>query len=236
MHSVMIIEDAESDRARFRAALKNESEFLIVAEAEDARSGHSLALEHHPAIIVLDMGLPDHSGLSILPLLLLDSPRAVVLMTSQNENPLYVREAFRRGAGGFLPKNDIESRFIEALRTISGGGRFTSDASTARVLEAMEPDVPGATHWSRFPPRLKEVAYLGTLDLNAREIGEYLGISPRTVESYRSEIMMRTHSANLGELNAFVLAQIDPWKLTLLNGLLSAGRLLGKSARSSSRR
>lgn len=223
MHTILVIEDYESDRERIRRILSDSSKFRIVAEAEDGRTGFALARKKRPSIVLLDFGLPDVPGLWMLPALRALDEDVVVLMISGGAPQRYVGSAFSSGCDGFLPKFRLESHLVAALESVAAESRFFAGPDVVGEADsdlALESRTVG---WTRIPQRGRQAAYLGALGLTTSEIAKAMAITNRGVEAHRASLIGRLGLANLSELHRFAKDCIDPMKLSIQAAIVAEG-------------
>src|SRR5690606_13373067 len=125
MSTVLIVDDAELFRAALAAAVK-EAGFEVVATAADAMAAVSLAREHQPDLILLDVLMPGMSGLEVVPTIVAEAPKSAVVLLTSSESSEDLLAAVKAGARGYLTKETPLDRLVSALRDIEAGGAATS--------------------------------------------------------------------------------------------------------------
>lgn len=212
------------DHALFREGLKyilGQSPGLTVAgEARTATEGLRLVAEAAPDLILLDMSLPDRSGLSFLADLRRDQPRLPVVVVSMLSKAEHVVSAFQAGANGYVTKESAADRLLEGVRIVLEGSFYVDPSVSGNVLELLiEAERREKTLDSRYgtlSQREQEVMRLLAQGVSTRDIGARLFISPKTVDNHRARIMRKLglestvdivrSAAKLG------LIEIDSWK------------------------
>src|SRR5207248_6243993 len=107
-----------------------------VGEAGSARDAVFQARALKPDVILLDVVMPEQTGLDVLPQLKHENPDAKVLVLSMQDDPRYVREAFGAGASGYVLKEAADAEVVAAIREVAAGGRYVNPALGARLVTA----------------------------------------------------------------------------------------------------
>ena len=203
---VLIVDDHAVVRAGLRLLIDAETDLETVGEAGDARSAVFEARSTKPDVILMDVVMPDQSGLEVLPTLLYEQPEAKVLILSMQDDPRYVREAFAAGASGYVLKEAADSEVVGAIREVAGGGRYVHPELGARLIDA---DAAAARRAEEDPlsEREREVLRLLALGHTNQEIAKTLYISVRTAETHRAHIMQKLRLGSRAELVRYALAE-----------------------------
>jgi DNA-binding NarL/FixJ family response regulator len=133
---VLIVDDHAVVRAGLRLLIDGQDDLEAVGEAGTAREAILEARAVKPDVILLDVVMPDKSGLEAIPALLHEHPEAKVLMLSMQDDPQYVREAFSSGASGYVLKEAADVELVAAIREVSRGGRYVHPELGARLITA----------------------------------------------------------------------------------------------------
>jgi DNA-binding NarL/FixJ family response regulator len=202
---VLLVDDHAVVRAGLRRVLEAEPDMEVVGEAGTARDAVLEARATKPDVILLDIVMPDESGVDVLPRLLKEAPGAMVLVLSMQDDPQYVREAFAAGASGYVLKEAADSEVVGAAREVAAGGRYLHPALGARVISAEE-EARAATEADPLSDREREVLRLLALGHTNQEIAKMLYISVRTTETHRAHIMQKLRLKTRAELVRYALA------------------------------
>ena len=133
---VLVVDDHAVVRTGIRLLLAQEDDLEPVGEAGTARDAIFAARTAKPDVILLDVMMPDASGLDVLPQLLHEHPEAKVLVLSMQDDPRYVREAFAAGASGYVLKEAADVEVVSAVREVARGGRYVHPELGARLIAA----------------------------------------------------------------------------------------------------
>jgi two-component system, NarL family, response regulator NreC len=203
---VLIVDDHAVVRSGLRLVLEAEEDVEPVGEAGTAREAifQNRALE--PDVILLDVVLPDQSGLDAIPTLLHERPETKVLVLSMQDDPQYVRQAFAAGASGYVLKEAADTEVVAAVREVANGGRYVHPELGARLVAA-ETEAAKRAEEDPLSDREREVLRLLALGHTNQEIAKQLYISVRTAETHRAHIMQKLRLSSRAELVRHALAQ-----------------------------
>jgi two-component system, NarL family, response regulator NreC len=203
---VLIVDDHAVVRAGLRMLIDAEDDLETVGEAGDAREAIFEARSTEPDVILMDIVMPDQSGLEVLPKLLHEHPETKVLILSMQDDPRYVREAFASGASGYVLKEAADTEVVGAIREVARGGRYVHPELGARLIEADAAAVRRAEE-DPLSQREREVLRLLALGHTNQEIAKKLYISVRTAETHRAHIMQKLRLGSRAELVSYALEQ-----------------------------
>jgi two-component system response regulator NreC len=203
---VLIVDDHAVVRAGLKLLVDSEDGFEAIGEAGNARDAIFEARSLKPDIVLLDVVMPDQSGLEIIPQLLKESPEVKVLVLSMQDEPRYVAEAFEAGASGYVLKEAADAELVAAIREVAGGGRYVHPKLGARLVAAATEERKRAEE-DPLSDREREVLRLLALGHTNQEIARQLYISVRTAETHRAHIMQKLRLASRAELVRYALVQ-----------------------------
>ena len=203
---VLIVDDHAVVRSGLRMLLDANDDIEVVGEAGTARDAVFRARELNPAVILLDVTMPDQSGIEVLPQLLHEQPDMKVLILSMQDDPRYVREAFGAGASGYVLKEAADTEVVAAVREVARGGRYVNPELGARLVAA-EADAERRAQADPLSDREREVLHLLALGHTNQEIAKELFISVRTAETHRAHIMQKLALQSRAELVRYAIAQ-----------------------------
>ena len=203
---VLIVDDHAVVRSGLRLLLAAEEDIEPVGEAGSARDAIFQARALKPDVILLDIVMPEQTGLDVLPQLMHESPDVKVLILSMQDEPRYVREAFAAGASGYVLKEAADNEVVAAVREVAGGGRYVNPALGARLVAA-ETEAERLADEDPLSDREREVLRLLALGHTNQEIAKRLYISVRTAETHRAHIMQKLRLQTRADLVQYALAQ-----------------------------
>jgi len=203
---VLIVDDHAVVRSGIRLLLAREDDLEPAGEAGSGREAIFEARSVKPDVILMDVVMPDGSGLEFIPPLLKEHPETRVLMLSMQDDPRYVREAFAAGASGYVLKEAADVEVVQAIREVARGGRYVHPELGARLIAA---DAAAARRAEEDPlsDREREVLRLLALGHTNQEIAKQLYISVRTAETHRAHIMQKLKLSSRAELVRYAISQ-----------------------------
>ncbi|MBI2795267.1 MAG: response regulator transcription factor [Gemmatimonadetes bacterium] len=214
---LLIVDDHAVVRQGIRHVLEAEEGFEIVAEAANADEAIARVASDRPDVILLDITMPGRSGLDAVRPLLEAAPAVRILMLSVHDAAEYVLRAVRAGAHGYVRKDTTPADLRAAIRAVHAGGGFFSPEVAGRLTSALREGAPvaterGAQAIGSLTAREREVLTRIAGGQPNKEVAAALGISVRTVEAHRDNLMRK-----LGIRSAAALT-----RLAIESGLLGA--------------
>ncbi len=205
MIRIVVADDHAIVRAGIRSLLLNAGDLMLVAEVADGRAAVDAVVRYRPDVLLLDLTMPELNGLEVISRAIAASPRTGVLVLSMHAAPDFVRPALRAGARGYVVKGSGLDDLVQAIRTVAGGGRFL-DSNAAAVAEAdqMDPRRP-ADDLDRLTLREREILQLVAEGHTNKAIGERLGLSAKTVDVHRTNVMKKLDLHSAQALTRFAL-------------------------------
>jgi len=203
---VLIVDDHAVVRAGLKLLLDAEDDLEPVGEAGTARDAIFEARSTKPDVVLLDVVMPDQSGLDVLPQLLHERPETKVLVLSMQDDPQYVRAAFAAGASGYVLKEAADTEVVQAIREVARGGRYVHPELGARLVSA-ETEAARRADEDPLSDREREVLRLLALGHTNQEIAKQLYISVRTAETHRAHIMQKLRLSSRAELVRYALTE-----------------------------
>lgn len=183
---VLVVDDHAVVRAGIRALVSSEPDLEVVDEAGDASEGLRLAKRWTPDVAMVDLSMPGPQGVELIERLRAHVPRTRILVLSMHTARASVRAALAAGAHGYVVKGAGLDDLAVALRTVASGERFLDPM----VSEAAEDEQPEGGVTS-LTAREREVFVRVAAGRTNREIGAELGVSPKTVDVHRSNLMRK---------------------------------------------
>jgi two-component system invasion response regulator UvrY len=188
--SILLADDHPVVRQGYRRVLEHQSNFRVIAEADDAASAYSAFKQHSPDVVVLDISMPGASGLEAIRNIKSRDVRARILVFSMHAEALLVRAAFDAGAGGYVTKSNEPSVLIRAIRSVARGEIAMSD-DIARVL-AEESLMPSRSTLAHLAEREVEILRQFAAGFTKEQIASNLNLSVKTVQNYHYVIKAKT--------------------------------------------
>lgn len=203
---VLLADDHRVIREALRLALARETDLDVVAEAGTAQEAIQLARSAAPDVVVLDIGLPDLSGMEVAARLRRMDPAPRIVALSAQTDKRFVGEMLRAGAEAYVTKSSAGSELVRAIRAVAAGRNYFCP----EVADALAAEVR-AGHADAAEPRLgrreREVLRLIAAGLRSSEIADRLHIAPATVEVHRRNIMRKLELHSVVELTKYAIRE-----------------------------
>lgn len=207
---VFLVDDHQLVRDGIKALLAGIPDIRISGEANSGAELLKAIEESSPSIILMDISLPDMSGIELTRLLSKSHPGIRILILSMYTNEDFVFNAMKAGARGYLPKNTSRSELLDAIYTIKDGHEFFSESISKVILksflrQATQPEGSAEGDHRLLTNREQEILKLFAEGFNNKEISHRLKISIRTVESHKSHIIKKLGLKSTVEMVKFAI-------------------------------
>jgi two-component system response regulator DevR len=203
---VLLVDDSEMVRTGLRTLLGTEASIEVVGEAANVATGVDAAARLKPDVILLDIRLPDGTGIEACRQIRHRAPESRVLMVTSVIDDSVVDDSIRAGAHGYLLK-EIDGRgLVNAVRDVAAGKSILDPAITARVIQLVKGSGAGRNALDVLSPQEKRVLALIVDGLTNKEVGAKLELSEKTVKNYLSTIFEKLHVTRRAEA-AVIYAQ-----------------------------
>ena len=205
--NVLLADDHPVVRRGLHTLLSSDQGFRVVGEAADGAETLRLVEELKPEIVVLDISMPEHNGLDVTRKLRRDSPDVKVVVLTMHFAEEVARECLRAGARAYVLKSDADEDLLEAVRAVRDDRPFF----TPRIKDIFylgplpcSPSAPrgpdGEIPIERLTRREQEIVKMLCEGLSNKEVASHVGISTRTVESHRNNIMHKLQISAFSDL------------------------------------
>jgi two-component system, NarL family, invasion response regulator UvrY len=188
--SILLVDDHPVVRQGYRRVLENQSDFRVVAEADNAAGAYAAFKTHAPDVVVMDISMKGASGLEAMRNIRSRDDRARILVFSMHSEAALVRTAFNAGASGFVTKSSEPAALIQAIRSVARGERAMSDD----IAHALAEDSlnPSQSMLERLGEREIEILRQLAAGSTADQIAENLNLSLKTVQNYHYMVKAKT--------------------------------------------
>jgi len=203
--SVLLVDDHTVVRNGVRLMLGTASDIQVTGEAETAQEALDLVQHQDFNVALVDIALPDRSGLDLLKLIRVKKPALPVLMLSMYSEEIYALRALKHGAAGYLTKNSPTATLVGAIRKAAAGGKYISPA-LAEQFACNVGGSPTVSHEALSDRELEVLKLLVSGDSLAA-IAKTLHLSPNTVTTYRSRNCNKLRLKSNAELTRYALEQ-----------------------------
>lgn len=188
---VLLVDDHVVVRAGLRAVLSMAKDIEVVSDAASGREAVALATRIKPDVVVMDISMGEPNGLAVTPEVLAASPSSRVLILTMHGEEEYLTAALRAGASGYLVKSAATRELVDAVRSVARGDVYVQPAAArvlARRLRDSESGAEDRSRLDKLSDRERDVLRLVAEGYSAPDIAARLGISAKTVDTYRHRI------------------------------------------------
>ncbi len=193
MTTIVLADDHHVVRQGLRVLLEAEPNFSVVGEAAEGLAVIEMVERLKPNVLIVDVMMPGVNGLEVTRQVRQRSPETRVVILSMYANEAYVLEALRIGAAGYVLKGANAAALIQAVREVAAGRRYLSPPLTDHAIEAYLQKAQAAPldRYETLTTREREVLHLTAEGYSHSETAARLGISPRTAETHRANLMRK---------------------------------------------
>jgi DNA-binding NarL/FixJ family response regulator len=196
---ILLADDHSVVRRGLKGLLESRKGWKVCAEASDGRAAVAEAKRHRPDVAILDIGMPELNGVEVARQIRAASPLTEVLILSAHGSEKLAREIFDAGGRGYLVKEDADQDLLAAVDAVrQHRPYFTRKLSdwVARQMQESDGKVPRG----RLTPREREIVQLLAEGKSNKEAAALLGISVKTIETHRANIMLKLNVHSITEL------------------------------------
>jgi DNA-binding NarL/FixJ family response regulator len=187
--SVFLADDHRILRDGLRMLLEAQRDIRVAGEADDGRQAVSGILSTRPDIVLMDITMPELNGIEATRHIQEELPATKVVILSVHGDSEHVYRAFQAGARGYLLKESAGPEVVEAVRAVQSGRRYLSHKLIQAGLDEYIYERQKRSPIDQLSGREREVCQLTVEGNTSAAIAEKLGLSPKTVETYRSRVM-----------------------------------------------
>jgi DNA-binding NarL/FixJ family response regulator len=207
---ILLADDHELTRSGLRYLLEKREDWSVCGEASNGRMAVQMAERLRPDVAILDMSMPELNGLEATRLILKKQPQLKILIFTMHETERVIVDVMEAGARGVVLKSDVGENIVAAVESVSKGRRFFTSRVAETVVEAYlskrsDGEKDGALNQFILTTREREVVQLLAEGRSNKEVADRLGISARTAEGHRSEIMRKLKLSSLADLVRFAI-------------------------------
>ncbi len=204
--SIMIVDDHAIIREGLKMIFESQGDMIITCMAADGRDAISKAESIRPQVIVMDIAMPGLNGIEATRIIREKLPSVKVVILSMHNNLEHIFRAMQAGAHGYILKESAGSEIVKAVRAVMKGHRYFGKGVEVPP-EKRNPDNTGhcKSPLDSLSPRELEVLQLVAEGKTSVEIAKTLSLSPKSVETYRSRLMLKLGIGNIPALVKFAL-------------------------------
>ncbi len=219
--TILIVDDHPLVREGLISILKSAAGYEVVGQAGNARNAIRMVKNLKPDLVLLDLALPDKSGIELSREIRNISPPTRILIVSMHSKVEYIVKAFQAGATGYMVKESATEKLLQGIDRVVNGEYFMDGSVSHRVVEKLmqtsekEMKITDAAY-ETLTPREQEITVLLAEGYSAKETAAKLFISPKTVENHITSIMNKLGIHSTLELVRYAarlgLIDVDLWK------------------------
>ncbi len=209
--SVLIVDDHPITRQGLAQLINFESDLAVCGEADGVKQARAKIDELNPDLVLLDITLPDGSGLEVIKDTLAVHPQCQILVISMHEESLYAERVLRAGGRGYVMKQEGGKKIMDAIRKVLSGKIYLSESMASRVLESLSggPSSQEQGPLQTLTDREFEVFELVGAGKSTKAIADHLHLSGKTVEVHRLNIKRKLGLKTAGDLVSFAIRWVE---------------------------
>jgi DNA-binding NarL/FixJ family response regulator len=198
----MIVDDHPLARRGLARLVTRSEEFDVVGEADDVESALANFEEIHPDLMVIDISLKNGNGIELIHKLKARGEEVQIVVLSMHDESLYAEEALRAGARGYINKQEASEKIVEAMHRVMEGGVYLDPRFADQIVRRLaQPNKSmGLSPVESLSDREREVFQMHGDGKSVKEIAAELGLSPKTIETYRENIKLKLNLRSSNEL------------------------------------
>jgi two-component system, NarL family, invasion response regulator UvrY len=201
---ILVADDHAIVRQGLRQILSEAQDIQVVAEATNGHEVAEMIAAANPDVVVLDLTMPGKSGFDTLLDIKRQWPQLPVLILSVHPEDQYAVRTLKAGARGYLTKESAPEQLIAAVRKVGKGGKYVSASLAEELAAAVGAPKKPAPH-ERLSDKEYEVLCAITTGMSVKDIAQKLGLSVKTISTYRTRILEKMQMKNNAELICYVI-------------------------------
>ncbi len=209
MIRVILADDHGIIRQGLRSLLEKEPDIEVVAEAEDGQQALCLVKAHTPAIVIMDITMPNLNGIEATRHMKEHFPETRVIALSIHSNRRFVGDMIRAGACGYVLKECLFDELVQAIRVVHDGGHYLSPRITGVIVDeyVQKRQQQNQSRLASLTAREKEVLQLLAEGNTTKQIAMQLHVTPKAIEANRRKIMDKLDIYSVAELTKYAVKE-----------------------------
>lgn len=206
---ILLVDDHKILRDGICSIVKGYPDMEVIGEAADGITALRLVEELLPDIVIMDISMPDLSGIDATRKIIADHPDIKVIALSMHHDKQFVSEIFKAGASGYLLKDCAFDELEHAIRIVMDGKTYINPQIASLVIESLvtQPKTSSQKAFSLLTDREREVLQLISEGQSTKEIASKLSVSAKTIESHRRQVMGKLNIRNVAELTKYAIRE-----------------------------
>ena len=197
---IAIVDDHPLVREGLAARISAQPDMEVCGEADDIESAMELILAKRPALVIVDIALRDDHGIDLIKRIVAAGINTRMLVVSAYDESLFAERALRAGASGYINKQELQGKVVEALRTVLRGERYLSSAMAQRLIAQAIGSKASQGGTEALTDRELQIFQLVGRGKSTREIANELNVSVHTIDSHREHIRSKLNLRSGTEL------------------------------------
>jgi two-component system invasion response regulator UvrY len=201
---VIIVDDHAILRAGINQILSVTDDIEVIAEAQNGTEAIKLSRQLNADVMLLDISMPDRSGMDVLKYVKGENSHIAVLMLSMHMEEQYALRALKSGAAGYLCKQSASSELLNAIRTVAKGRKFITPEVAEILANQVSMENPNSPHETLSDREFQTMIMISS-GLSVGEIANQLALSVKTVSMYRARLLDKMHLRHNAELTHYAI-------------------------------
>jgi DNA-binding NarL/FixJ family response regulator len=205
---IVIAEDHTILREGLKSLLSSNPDFEIIGEAEDGREAIRCVEKFKPDLILMDLSMPRMNGMDAIKEIKKRFSETKILVLTVHKTEEYILATLKSGADGYILKDSTHAELVLAVKNVLSGKHYISPGISEKVIEGYlegKKTLKRKSSWETLTQREREILKLIAEGYKNKEIGDYLCISPKTVEKHRANLMEKLDLHNVQALTTFAI-------------------------------
>jgi DNA-binding NarL/FixJ family response regulator len=203
--SVLLVDPHPITRDGLQCVLERQSDIRVSAAVANAAEAIRAAEQSKPAVVIMDVAMPGMNGIDATRLMLGNAHRVGVVILSMQTSPMIVRRAIEAGALGFVAEDAATDELLRAVRAAAAGERYISQRLAHCLLDARKGAASREFTVESLTPAERDILKLVSEGKSNFEVAATIGLSPRTVETYRGRLMRKLGIEDLPTLVRYAI-------------------------------
>ena len=201
---VIIVDDHAILRTGLNQIISGTDDIEVIGEAQNGAEAIKLARQLNADVMLLDISMPDRSGMDVLKYVKGENNHIAVLMLSMHMEEQYAVRALRSGASGYLCKQSASSDLLPAIRAVAKGKKFITPEVAEILADQVGMDKPEAPHETLSDREFQTMVMISS-GLSVGDIADQLSLSVKTVSMYRARLLDKMHLRHNAELTHYAI-------------------------------
>ena len=206
MIKVVVVDDHAVVREGLKRIIAENDGMMVSGEAADGFEAMQVIKKEHCDVVLLDITMPNKSGLDVLKELHAESPRLPVLVLSMHPEDQYALRVLRAGAAGYVTKESAPAKLVQAIRIVVRGGRYVSPTLAEKLVYDLGTQTDKAPHEILSDREYQVLCMIGS-GKTVTQIAEELALSVKTISTYRVRILEKLKMNNNAEMTRYAIKE-----------------------------